>query len=310
MSAVSSFARVRAKRWFKLVWLIPLALLVLFALVLIARGLRDLPVVRSFMSDYSGASALPTNAPVGFPWWVDWQHGLNAFFLLFVVRSGWQIRKTERPPGHWVRNNNGPIKTKNPPVRIRLDQWFHLTVDTLWVTNGIVFYFLIFSTGQWMRLVPTRWDVFPNAVSAGLQYASLEWPTENGWSNYNALQILSYFLVVFVAAPLAITTGLRMAPGLSLRFKHVERIFPIAVARRLHFPVLVFLVAFVIIHVTLVLATGALNNLNHMYATRNDNSWVGFWIFAGSIALMVAAWVAARPVLLRSVASLTGSVSR
>jgi hypothetical protein len=26
----------------------------------------------------------------------------------------------------------------------------------------------------------------PNAVSAALQYVSLDWPTENGWVNYNA----------------------------------------------------------------------------------------------------------------------------
>ena len=63
---------------------------------------------------------------------------------------------------------------------------------------------VLFVTGQWMRIVPTSWDVFPNAVSAALQYVSLDWPTENGWVNYNALQLLAYFTTVFIAAPLAI----------------------------------------------------------------------------------------------------------
>jgi hypothetical protein len=58
------------------------------------------------------------------------------------------------------------------------------------------------------------------------------------------------------------------------------------------------------------LATGALRNLNHMYASRDDGSWVGFWIFAASLAVMIAAWFLARPLFLRPVASLTGKVSR
>jgi hypothetical protein len=59
-----------------------------------------------------------------------------------------------------------------------------------------------------------------------------------------------------------------------------------------------------------VLATGALRNLNHMYGGSDEENWVGFWIFAASTVVMVAAWFAARPLLLRPVASLTGTVSR
>ena len=35
---------------------------------------------------------------------------------------------------------------------------------------------LLFSTDQWKRLVPTSWEVFPNAVSTALQYLSLQLP--------------------------------------------------------------------------------------------------------------------------------------
>jgi hypothetical protein len=47
-----------------------------------------------------------------------------------------------------------------------------------------------------------------------------------------------------------------------------------------------------------------------MYRGSNDVNWVGFWIFAASIVVVAAAWVAARPVILRSIAGLTGTVSR
>jgi thiosulfate reductase cytochrome b subunit len=310
VTLADSLKSFRASRWFKLVWIVPIVIVALAIIVIVAQIIRAQPSVHSFLHTYPGFSGLPSFAPVGFPAWVEWQHGLNVFFLLFIVRSGWLVRTTKRPDAYWTRNNSGPIRTKGSPVRISLNLWLHLSFDTLWVLNGIVFYVLIFCTGQWVRIIPTRWDIFPNAISAGLQYASLNWPTEQGWSNYNALQTISYFLVVFIAAPLAIFTGLRMSPGLANQWRRFDKVYPITVARKIHYPVMLFFVGFTIVHVTLVFATGALNNLNHMYAGRNDESWVGFWIFAASLVLMVAAWIAARPLVLRSIAGMTGRVGR
>jgi methionine sulfoxide reductase catalytic subunit len=47
--------------------------------------------------------------------------------------------------------------------------------------------------------------------------------------------------------------------------------------------VLVYLLFFILVHVTMVLTTTALRNLNHMFAARDDNSWVGFGIFAAAM---------------------------
>ena len=296
--------------WLKLIWIVPIILVVGAGIVLAAQAFRASDAGSSFLGTYPGHSELPSSAPVGFPAWLEWQHFLSAFFLLLIVRTGLQIRTIRRPPAYWTRKNQGLITTKNPPIRISLSVWFHLTVDTLWILNGVLFYVLIFVTGQWVRLIPVHWDVFPNAISAGIQYASLNWPTEDGWSNYNALQLLTYFITVFIAAPLAILTGVRMVPGLSLRFQKIDKIYPVAVARKIHFPVMIYFVAFTVVHVTLVLATGALRNLNHMFAGRDDQNWIGFGIFAGSVVLMVAAWIAVRPTILASMASLTGNVRR
>ncbi len=296
--------------WLKLIWIVPIILVVGAGIVLAAQAFRASDAGSSFLRTYPGHSELPSSAPVGFPAWLEWQHFLSAFFLLLIVRTGLQIRTIRRPPAYWTRKNQGLITTKNPPIRISLSVWFHLTVDILWILNGVLFYVLIFVTGQWVRLIPVHWDVFPNAISAGIQYASLNWPTEDGWSNYNALQLLTYFITVFIAAPLAILTGVRMVPGLALRFQKIDRIYPVAVARKIHFPVMIYFVAFTVVHVTLVLATGALRNLNHMFAGRDDQNWIGFGIFAGSVVLMVAAWIAVRPTILASMASLTGNVRR
>ena len=284
------------------------ALVLLAGAVLAARGIRALPEVRAFLADYPGFSPLPDGTPVGFPAWSGWQHFLNSFLLLLIVRTGWELRKKQRPVNFYTRHNDGLLRTRNPPVRIGVPLWFHLALDALWILNGALFYVLLFATGQWKRLVPVSWDIIPNAISAGLQYVSLDWPTENSWVHYNALQLLSYFATVFIAAPLAIVTGVRLAPGLARVLCRFDRLFPLAAARVVHVWVMVYFIAFTIVHVTLVFATGALRNLNHMYAGRDDESWWGAAIFAASIVVTMLGWFAARPLVLRWLAGLTGTV--
>jgi DMSO/TMAO reductase YedYZ molybdopterin-dependent catalytic subunit len=148
-------------------------------------------------------------------------------------------------------------------------------------------------------VVPTTWAVFPSALSVLIQYLSLRWPTEHGWVAYNSLQLLAYFVTIFVAAPLALVTGLGMSPALSTRFKRISRILSIQTARSLHFLVLVWFLVFIVSHVALVFTTGLLNNLNHVYAARNDDSWIGFTIFAASMVVVIVGWVAATPFTLR-----------
>nr|WP_320536085.1 cytochrome b/b6 domain-containing protein [Pseudarthrobacter sp. IC2-21] len=298
-------------KWFPLVWIIPAAVLTLAALVLVARLVRDFPAVQDFLRTYPGETPLPAGSPVGIPAWLNWQHFLNAFFLVLIIKSGWRVRTVTRPPAYWTRNNKGFIRTKNPPTKISLDLWLHLTVDILWLLNGLVFSVLLAVSGHWVRLVPTSWEAFPNALSAALQYLSLDWPTENGWVNYNSLQMLAYFTIVFLAAPLAALTGVRMSPLWPKSTEKLNRAYPIELARAVHLPVMFFFVGFVIVHVALVLTTGALRNLNHMYAAESSaSSWLGFWLFAASVVIMAIAWVGSRPLILRPIANLTGKVSR
>jgi thiosulfate reductase cytochrome b subunit len=297
-------------KWPRLAVAIVLAVVALAAVVLIAQWARTLPAVQDFLQTYPGEVEMPETAPVGLPAWLGWQHFLNAFFIVLIIRSGWLVRTTARPKEHWTRNNTGLIKTKGKPVKISLNLWFHLSLDALWVVNGIIFVILLLVTGQWMRIVPTTWEVVPNAVSTALQYASLNWPTENGWVNYNSLQVLAYFSTVFIAAPLALLTGLRMSGAWPKSAVKLNKAYPIELARAVHFPVMLFFVFFIIVHLALVFTTGALRNLNHMYASNDGAGWAGFWIFAASLAAMIAAWFLASPVFLRSLAALTGKVSK
>ncbi|MGL4256371.1 MAG: cytochrome b/b6 domain-containing protein, partial [Microbacterium sp.] len=138
----------------------------------------------------------------------------------------------------------------------------------------------------------------------------------NGWVNYNSLQQLAYFATVFIAAPLAIVTGVRMSGIWPKNSPGLNKAYPVEWARAVHFPVMLYFVAFIFVHVVLVFATGALRNLNHMYAAQGSTdpdayamNWTGFWIFSVSILIIVAAWIAARPLVLAPIARLFGKVS-
>ena len=277
--------------------------------VLAVRWFLSLTVMQDFLATYPGEYHLPEGAPVGIPPWLGWQHFFNFFLIVLIIRSGWQVRNEKRPSVFWSPR-------ANPRRKISLALWFHQALDILWVTNGVTYVVLLFATGQWMKIVPTSWEVFPNAISAALQYVSLDWPTENGWVNYNSLQQIAYFATVFIAAPLAIVTGVRMSGIWPKNAKTLSRIYPVEWARAVHYPVMLFFVVFIVIHVFLVLATGALRNLNHMYASIGStdgsayaDNWVGFWLFVASLVVVAAAWVAARPLVLAPIARLFGKVS-
>ncbi|MGD8166511.1 cytochrome b/b6 domain-containing protein [Herbiconiux sp. P16] len=276
--------------------------------VLVVRWLLSTEPLQHFLSTYPGESDLPEGAPVGLPAWLSWQHFFNAFFIVLIIRSGLQVRSQQKPPAVWSPRWNRSRK-------ISLTLWFHQSLDILWLVNGIVFVTLLFATGQWLRIVPTSWEIFPNALSAILQYISLDWPTENGWVNYNSIQVLAYFTTVFVAAPLAVVTGVRMSGIWPKRAVTLSRLYPVEWARKIHFPIMLYFVAFIAIHVFLVFATGALRNLNHMYASQGSHdpnayadNWAGFWLFVASLIVIAAACVAARPIVLAPIARLFGSV--
>lgn len=313
--------RVGKKRWLNLVWLAPVGLVGMLLAVAVAQGLRQVPAVQDFIARYPGAVESSEVAP-GFPWWLQVQHLFNLFLMIFIIRAGIQIL-ADHPRLYWTRHStpgrewfrfqqpvpDDPMWTAKqdsvglprhlglPGLRhsIGLARWWHLGTDVLWLLNGIIFFVLLFATGQWRRIVPTSWDVFPSAASTLIQYLSLRWPTENGWVAYNGLQLLAYFITVFVAAPLAMITGLGMSPALSTRVKWLSRRLSIQVARSMHFLVLCWFLFFIVVHVSLVFTTGLLRNLNHMFAGRDDSSWIGFIVFAVVMVVAVVAWVAASP---------------
>jgi thiosulfate reductase cytochrome b subunit len=306
--------------------LIPLGFFAGLCAIAAAQQLRTIPEVQAFIRTYPGTGSFSHPVESGFPWWLRYQHYLNLLFMLFIIRSGLQILADHprlyvdgncTPGRSWFRLR-GPVPTDRiwtakddsvtlpgwlglPGIRhsIGLARWWHFSLDTLWLLNGVLFYILLFSTDQWMRLVPQSWDIVPNAASTAIQYASLDFPPRAGWLQYNALQMMAYFTTVFVAAPLAIITGLLQSPAIAARFKTQSGPLNRQVARTIHFAVLSYFILFILVHITMVFCTGVVENLNHITRGVNDTSYGGVALFVIGIALIVAAWLLATPLTLK-----------
>ncbi|MGH3598029.1 MAG: molybdopterin-dependent oxidoreductase [Mycobacterium sp.] len=319
------------RRWVNSLWLLPIGAAGMLVAVALAQQLRQYDWMQSFIEHYPGTSA--TFAPPvrsGFPAWLRWQHLFNIVFMMFLMRAGVQILADHprlylnagcRPGTEWLRMR-GAVPTDRqdqsdaariwtakddsvaipnwlgiPGFRhsIGLARWWHFGFDLLWLANGLVFYILLFSTGQWRRIVPRSFDVFPNALSTAMQYGSLDFPSNEGFTNYNGMQIIAYFTTVFVAAPLAFVTGLLQGPAIAARFGFGAGLFNRQVARTVHFAVLVWMVFFIAVHTVMVFITGFVGNVNHIVFGTNTQSYWAAVIYGVAMAIVVALWLLASP---------------
>ena len=106
-------------------------------------------------------------------------------------------------------------------------------------------------------------------------------PEPNGFYNYNALQQLAYFGVVFVLAPLAMLTGPSMSPAFTARFPWYPKLpGNRQIGRSLHFLVMCSFLAFVAMHVMMVALTGLVRNMNHI--VMGTRRYQPNWLVSGS----------------------------
>jgi DMSO/TMAO reductase YedYZ molybdopterin-dependent catalytic subunit len=122
---------------------------------------------------------------------------------------------------------------------------------------------------------------------------------DHSWTNYNSLQQLTYFITVFIAAPVQIGTGLMQSPAIANRLGWLGRPFNRQRARTIHFFGLLWFVFFILVHGVFVFIVAARPSLNEMWAGVHNNSWEGVWVFAMAVAVLIAAWCFATPFTIR-----------
>ena len=83
------------KKWYTtaqiLTVLVPLGFVAGLCVVAFAQQIRTIPEVQAFIQEYPGTGRFSHPVESGFPWWLRYQHYLNLFFMLLMIRSGLQI---------------------------------------------------------------------------------------------------------------------------------------------------------------------------------------------------------------------------
>jgi DMSO/TMAO reductase YedYZ molybdopterin-dependent catalytic subunit/Ni,Fe-hydrogenase I cytochrome b subunit len=261
------------------------------------------------------------------PMFVRLTHWFNVLFLTMVLRSGLAILAAHPklywnahslPGSEWLRFTRKRMPSDRlwtstdeeeewpgwlslpGGLALGLGRYWHFLNALCWMACGAIYVVLLFLSPQWRRLVPTSWEVIPDAIRDMGMYLTFRTPppgTPYGPSPFNPLQQLTYFGVVFFLAPFMILTGLAQSPSITGRFPWYQRLFGNRqAARSLHFLGLVDFLGFLVIHLVMVFWHGFAKEMNVMVMGREDGGaywWEGAVIGVGIIAAIVLVHVAA-----------------
>jgi thiosulfate reductase cytochrome b subunit len=101
------------------------------------------------------------------------------------------------------------------------------------------------------------------------EHARLRFPTGDAALRYNILQKLSYVAVIFLLLPLMLLTGLAMSPAMDAAWPWLLDLFAgRQSARSIHFICAMALLAFIVVHLVMVVLAGPLNEIGSMITGR------------------------------------------
>lgn len=178
-----------------------------------------------------------------------------------------------------VSNVDGELTARGFPAWLTLPSYQDLATGRRWhfffawlfVINGLIYIAYGFIARHFHRdLLPGRGELAAShLVQEVADHARLRFPKGEKARHYNALQKLTYLLVIFLLLPLMIATGLTMSPGFNAFAPWLLDLFGgRQSARTLHFITASALIAFVVIHIVMVLVSGVLNNMRSMITGR------------------------------------------
>jgi Ni/Fe-hydrogenase b-type cytochrome subunit len=204
-------------------------------------------------------------------------HWVNVVAVTVMFMSGLMIFNAH-PRLYWGHYGGAPtdaawLELPRFPSWITIPGDYSLALGRLWHFGfAWIFAFAFFGYLIWslinghlrkdVALSPS--EVAPSQLWADIKkHAKFDFHSDD--ARYNPLQKITYSLVLFVLIPLAILTGLTMSPGMNAALPWLVDLFGgRQSARSLHFIAAFGFVAFVILHVTLVILAGPINELRSM----------------------------------------------
>lgn len=166
------------------------------------------------------------------------------------------------------------------PLNLAGARRWHFFFAWVFVVNGVLYaVYALLSRHLWRDLVPSRRQLRHIGGSVW-DHARLRFPKGEESRHYNVLQRLSYLIVGFGMGPLMVATGLTMSPWIDAAYPWLLDIFGgRQSARTIHFATAFAFLAFVLIHILMVLLSGVWNNMRSMisgwYRIEPDESGSG-----------------------------------
>lgn len=255
-------------------------------------------------------------ASLGFPLWLRLSHYVNLLFIGLLIRSGIEILGAHprlywndgcMPGTEWIKFTKKKVPTGNDVIytarddeiaitpflalpgnkNLGLGRHWHGVSNSLWLLNGIIYVVLLFTTGEWARLIPTSWSIFPQAWQSLLTYLSLHIPPLSAFHPYDPLQQLAYAFVIFLLGPFMLLTGAAMSPAIAASFPWYIKLFGgRQVARSLHFLGMAAFAVFTVLHTLLVLVVHFHENITNIVLGGPNESF-GLAVAIAIIALLL-----------------------
>ena len=262
-------------------------------------------------------------ASFGFPLWLRLSHYVNILFIGLLIRSGIQIlaahprlywTDNSTPGKEWIKFTAKKVPVEKDVVYTSLDDeipaspWlalpggknlgigrhWHFFSVIFWVLNGVIYIVLLFTTGEWARLIPTSWSIITDAFHTFLTYITFHIPPASDFHPYDPLQQLTYAAVVFLLGPFMLLTGATMSPAIAARFPWYIKLFGgRQVGRSLHFLSLLAFIGFIIVHTALILIVHFQSNIRDIVLGSEQVSLglaIGIAIAALVLVAIIYVW--------------------
>ena len=192
------------------------------------------------VSNEQTASATPIAAKVIQPAWVRVVHWVNAFAMVLMIMSGWQIY------------NASPLFGFTFSKSITLGGWlggallWHFAAMWLLIVNGLVYLVLSLATGRFRRkLLPIR----PREVVGDAKAAMRGKLRYDDLSRYNAVQKLVYVGILLTGAVIVLSG---LAIWKPVQFRPLADLFGgFDAARYVHFFAMAAILVFLVVHVVM-----------------------------------------------------------
>lgn len=245
----------------------------------------------------------------------------------FLIRSGIQILGSYprlywnvhcRPGTEWIKFTRKAIPGNRTWITLEqevdvspwlgqpggkhlgLGRHWHFLAALGWLLNGIIYIVLLFITGQWQTLIPTSWSIFPAAWHTFIGYISFHRPPLSDFHPLDPLQQLAYADVVFLLGPFLILTGALQSPAIEAQVPWLVRLLGGRQSvRSLHFLGLLAFIAFVIVHVLMVLLAYFDRNMSEMVFGDDGHGTAGIIVGLAIVAFCIAAWAITTIISLR-----------